>query len=84
MQDIGIIQGGEYGFSFSKGVFTDREGGQYHGFVCNPPQVLAERGALVIRVWRRIGGSASMPTILNVRMDEPYRGPPPAEEVAFD
>ena len=60
VHDMRVNMGANYGLSFSDGVFAHADGQQYHGFVCNPPPMLATEGALQILVWRRVGDSARL------------------------
>ena len=85
VHDTRKLMGPDVGLSFSDGVFADAEGQQYHGFVCNPPPLLADAGALQIQVYRRVGDPSGLPAIVSVGLDpDTEGGPPAAEEVAFD
>ena len=86
VHDTRKIMGSGDGLSFSDGVFANAEGQKYHGFVCNPPPLLADAGSLLIEVYQRVGDPSGLPAIVSVGLDEAslsYTGPRAAEKVVF-
>ena len=84
VHDLNIHLGRGFGLSFSDGVFAHAGGQQYHGFLCQPPPMLADKGAHLIQVYRRVEDPASQPAIVYVMLGSQYSCPPAAQEVAFD
>ena len=84
VHDLNLHLGRGFGLSFSDGVFAHADGQQYHGFLCHPPPMLADKGAVLIEVYRRVEDPASLPAIIYVALGSHYSGPPAAQEVAFD
>ena len=78
VHDTYSIMGSADGLSFSDGVFADVEGQRYHGFVCNAPPLLADEGALLINVFRRVGDPSGLPAIVSVLLGERFEGSPRA------
>ena len=84
VHDARMRIGRHLGLSFSDGVFVHTDGEQYHGFVCNPPPMLAAAGALKIEVWRRVGDPVNLPAIVFVTLQSAFAGQPAAQDAAFD
>ena len=84
VHDTKVVLGDNKGLSFSDGVFGGPDGQRYHGFVCNPPPMLAAEGARKILVWRRVGDPGRLPALVYVALESCYVGPPAAQEAAFD
>ena len=86
VHDTRMNMGSQFGLSFSDGVFADIQGQRYHGFVCNPPPLLADAGALLIEVYRRVGDPSGLPAIVSVGLmaGQSFDGPPAAKKVAFN